>query len=541
MRTFRLTFTAAVAAFTLLGSAACSESTSKPSSKLDFDDLRTTTPVGSGDAGTIKWNLPYEPLSLDPIKSFNYSENTALANACESLLRAEPDFTVGPGLAESWENPDPTTWVYTIREGVTFWDGKPLTAEDVAWSIGRNLDPENGGYLGKYFVNVDSINATGPRTVTIKLKQPDALLQQALAALGGIVVQKAATIEAGKEFGTPEHLPMCTGPFQLASWAPGQRLSFTRNESYWDPKLKAKSSGLELSFVADESTSVLALSSGQLDGQFFYLPPAGLEKLQSSKEGDVVMGDSQIYWTLIGSATSGPYADPRIRKALSMAVDRASLAAATFQGAAIPAKTLAPPASWTYAKDTFSSAYDQVESTDNQFTEAKELVKEAGSPQQPITLAVQGSSAVHEQTGNLIQAAGQAIGLTVKIRSIPVEQYGNVYVDPGARKGIDAFLSTYYGVPDPLDAYTMFVKGDYSNFTDYADVSDQVAAARNDIDPESRATTVTEIQTKVLEDAVWTPLEFLPVILFQSDRITGATASSNYLYYPWAAGIGTKG
>ena len=58
---------------------------------LDFSDLKTTTPAGTGDAGTIKWNLPYEPLSLDPIKTFNYAENTVLANACDSLLRANPE------------------------------------------------------------------------------------------------------------------------------------------------------------------------------------------------------------------------------------------------------------------------------------------------------------------------------------------------------------------------------------------------------------------------------------------------------------------
>jgi peptide/nickel transport system substrate-binding protein len=543
VRIHRPHLAAAAAVLTLLATAACGGGGSaKPTAPaLDFNDLETTTTAGVGDAGTIKWNLPYEPLSLDPIKSFNYAENTALANSCESLLRANPDFSVGPGLAESWTNPDPRTWVYQLRKGVTFWDGKPLTAEDVAYSLGRNLDPANGGYLGKYFANVASVTATGPLTVTVKMKEPDALLQQSLAGAPGIVVEKASTQQAGQDFGTPNHLPMCTGPFAFRKWAPGQSVQLTRNDRYWDPKLKAVSSGLELTFVADESTSVLALSSGELDGQFFYLPPAGLEKLRSSDKATVTMGDSLIYWTLIGAAKSGPYADPRIRRALSLALDRKALAAATFQGAAIPAKSLAPPATWTYEPDTFKSAYDALPSTDADFEEAQKLVKDAGSPKDPITLAVQGSSAVHEQTANLIQAAGQSIGLDIKIRSVPVEQYGNLYVDPKARAGVDAFLSTYYGVADPVDSYTMFTKGDYSNFSEYDDVSDQVAQARTETDPAARAKIVDELQAKVIGDVAWMPLEFLPVILAQSDRITGATASSNYLYYPWAAAIGKKG
>ncbi|GAB3860973.1 ABC transporter substrate-binding protein [Nocardioides maradonensis] len=534
---------AALSALSLtLLAAGCGGSTAGAAHpQLDFSDLRTTTPAGTHDAGTITWNLPYEPLSLDPIKSFNYAENTALANSCESLLRAEPDFKVGPGLAERWTNPNATTWVYTLRPGITFWDGKPLTAEDAAWSIGRSLDPSSGSYITKYFTNIASVTATGPLQVTVKLKQPDALLNQSLASLAGIVTEKASTQAAGADFGTPAHLPMCTGPFAFQTWKPGQSLTLVRNDHYWDPTLKAVSSKLVLTFVADEATSVLALSSGKVDGEFFYLPPAGLDTLEgSSSQGKVVMGDSLIYWALVGSATTGPYADPRIRQALSLVTDRNALASTVFQGAAIGAKSLAAPGSWTYARGAFQAAYDQLPSTDVSFDEAKKLVEEAGSPKTPITIAVQGSSAVHEQTANLIQASGQAIGLNVRIKTIPVEQYGNLYTDPNARKGIDAFLTTYYGVADPLDSYTMFAKGDDANYSDYNDVSDEVAAARKDLDPASRAAMVAKIQEKVVTDAVWTPLEFLPVILFQGNRITGATASSNYLYYPWAAHIGTK-
>lgn len=527
----------------LLLATACNGGTptsTKSGDPLDFSDLAQTTPAGKADAGTIKWNLPYEPLSLDPIKTFNYAENTALANSCESLLRANPDFTVGPGLADSWTQPDPMTWVFQLHPDVTFWNGRPLTAEDVAWSIGRHLDPDSGSYVATYLANVESVRATGPLEVTMKMRKPDALLVQALASLGGIVTEKASSVAAGEDFGTPQHLPMCTGPFRLDTWKPGQSIALTRNEDYWDADLKPLSAKLELSFVADESTAVLALENGDLDGQFFYLPPAGLDKLRTGADTEVVLGNSLAGWYLLSAATDGPFADPDVRRALSLATDRAAIAATVLQNTAIPARSLATPASWTYSKGTFEKAYDQLPGTDVDITAAEKLVKESGVGDQPITIAIQGSSVVHEQTANLLQAAGEAIGLHIEIKTVPVEQYGNIYVDPKAREGVDAFLSTYYSTADPLDSYLMFEEGAYNNYSQYDGVGDALAEARSEMDDDARAELVAGIENKVVTEAVWTPLEYLPVILVQNKRITGAVPTSNYLYYPWASAIGTR-
>lgn len=536
-RASRIGIVAAVTA--LVATAACGGGEDQAQTKsLDFDDLVTTTKAGSGDAGKITWNLPYEPLSLDPIKSFNYAENTALANMCESLLLAKPNYQLEPGLAESYSNPNPTTWVYKIRPNVKFWNGEPLTAEDVAYSIGRNLSPDS--YWAKYFASVESIEATGDLEVTIKLKEPDAFLNQALAAGPGIVTEKASTKAAGRNFGTPGSDLMCTGPFEYKSWKSGASITMVRNEEYWNDDRMAKSSSLELRFITDESTAVLALDSGEIDGEYFYTPPAGLEKLRSSSDVTVTFGESLIYWTLIGSSTEGAYADPRIRKALLLATDRAAIAKTVFQGAAIPTRSLASPSYWTYAKDTFKKAYEELPGTEVDIETAKALVKEAGSPDDTITIAIQGSSAAHEQTANLLQAAGESIGLTVEIKVVPVEQYGNIYVDPKAREGVDAFLSTYYQFPDPLDVFSVFTPGDRANYSQYDEVGDLIATARAELDGQKRAELTTEIQKKVTEDGVWLPLAYMPTILVQNDRITGATASSNYLYYPWAVDIGTK-
>ena len=156
-------------------------------------------------------------------------------------------------------------------------------------------------------------------------------------------------------------------------------------------------------------------------------------------------------------------------------------------------------------------------------------------------IGIQGSSAVHEQTANVMQAAARELGLDIRTKVIPVEQFGNLYNDATAREGLDGFFTTWYGnVPDPLEAYSMFIDGGTNNYGGYTAVSDQVNQAVATLDPAERAKRVIAIQDQVTKDVPWTPLVTLPTILVQNARVSGATASIAYLYYPWAATVGGK-
>ncbi|MES1115699.1 ABC transporter substrate-binding protein, partial [Limosilactobacillus fermentum] len=134
--------------------------------------------------------------------------------------------------------------------------------------------------------------------------------------------------------------------------------------------------------------------------------------------------------------------------------------------AALPTAVLTGPDYWGYDRSAFASAASAF-TTKTDPARAKQLLAEA-KPAKPIVIGIQGSSAVHEQTANVIQAAGKALGLDIRIKVIPVEQYGNLYSDPKARAGLDAFLTTFYGnVADPLDVYAVFAAGGPSNYGGY--------------------------------------------------------------------------
>lgn len=501
---------------------------------VDLSNLATTTEPGTQPVDLVKWNLPYEPMSLDPQFTFNYAESAVVANLCDSLLRLTPDLKLEPGLAE-FAQPDDTTVVYTLRDGVTFWNGNPLTADDVVYSLQRQTGETAKSYFSSYFQNVESITATGPNEVTVKLTQPDVLFTQAMGMGAGAIVEKASAEAAGEAFGTPDGGLQCTGAFSLDAWNSGKSIELSANPAYWDGAPKAAK--LSFSFIADESTAVNALRSGDVDGQYFYLPPAGLSQLEQSDDVTTTYGESLVFWTMLTTNFDGGLGDDRIRQALSLAVDRAALAKVVFQGAGIPATTLAGPAYWGYEEEKFEQAYEEFSAEPN-LDEAKKLVAEVGTVD-PIVLAVQGSSAVHEQTANVIQAAGQAIGLDIQTKVIPVEQFGNLYFDPTAREGIDGFFTTNYGnFADPTDVYQMFASTDSHNYTGWDHADEPIFAARATVDEAERADHVIEAQKIITDELPWIPLAYEPVTLVQNNRISGATASFAYLYAPWAATIG---
>nr|WP_249291129.1 ABC transporter substrate-binding protein [Leucobacter manosquensis] len=471
--------------------------------------------------------------------SFNYAENTVDANLCEGLTRITSDLDIENALAESVESPDDTTYVYTLRNDVTFWDGTPLTADDVAYSLARQVGPDSATYWADYFANVASVEKTGDLEVTVTLTQPDALFEQGMSSAAGAVVSKAAAEAAGEQFGTPQGGLMCTGPFSLENWEPGKAITLAKNADYWDAELVPKVERLTFSFIADESTAVNALRTGDVDGQFFYLPPAGLTQLEDS-DATITFGESYIFWSLRAIQETGTFSNPKVREALLAAIDTEAIADVVFQGAAIPSPVLTGPAYYSddEAGELFQEAYDSY-SIEPDIERAKSLLAEAGDISAPIVLGVQGSSAVHEQTANLIQAAGEAIGLTIETKVIPVEQFGNLYFDETAREGLDGFFTTYYGnVTDPLDVYTTFTPDSTNNFIKYDGAAEELAEARSTLDPVERAKHTIAAQDKITRDLPWLPMGDLPVILVQNEAISGATASSAYLGYPWAATIG---
>ena len=138
-----------------------------------------------------------------------------------------------PGLA-TVANPSPTIMVFTLRPGVEFWDGHPVTPADVVYSLDRQMNPKIGVIYSAVFNRVNSITATSPTQVTITLKQPDYWLAGELSSMPGIIIEKSLAEKAGNNYGTPAGKIMCTGAYMFKSWTPGVGVVAVRNPHYWN-------------------------------------------------------------------------------------------------------------------------------------------------------------------------------------------------------------------------------------------------------------------------------------------------------------------
>lgn len=529
--------------------AGCSsESEGSESSGSDADgsgfDLTPLTPAASGPLDSITWNLGGgEPTSLDYSYTWDVgSGNMVLANLCDSLMRQNPDSTYSPALASAVSKPNDTTYVYDLREGVTFSDGTPMTADDVVFSLQRQLNPDTGSYWSVWFRNVESVEATGPMQVTVSLSAPDVLFGQIMATAAGAVVQKAYVEAKGQEYGTPEGGVMCTGPYELTDWSTGASITLTARDDYWDQALQPKVKTINFTFVRDPATVTNGLLTGSIDGTWS-TPISGLDQLRQAPSGQVYANSSTWATMLSMISFSGALEDPRIRQALQKSIDYDGITTGLWKGTAVPAAAVIGEAYWGYAKDTYAAAYEALPPAEQDIEGAKALVEAAGSPSSPIVIAFDSGDTIAASTVASIQDSAKQIGLEVELKPLPAATLATLWYDPAARDGVDAVYTTSSGdLPEPLAVYGQFVSSSPLTYTGYVNPAydDAIEQAVGVSDPDERAALVAQGQAASVEIVQsFLPLAHNQTLLFLNNRVTGAPVNSlSALYYPWAATLG---
>ncbi|MCD2442064.1 ABC transporter substrate-binding protein [Agromyces sp. SYSU K20354] len=525
-----------------LALSACTAPERGPDSSADWE-LTAQTAEPSGDIDSYTWANYAEPYSLDYAYAFDYADNQVLANVCESLLRLNPDFTLSPGLAEAFDHPTPETWVYTIREGVTFHDGTPLTANDVVVSMSRHLDPAVGSSWYSVYQHVASIEQTGDREVTVTMTQPDSQFNLAMGGSAGVIESAATLAETGADYGNSTGGVNCTGPFSFGEWKSGESITLERYDGYWDDSLRAKSGEVEFLFMTDANARVNALKSGEVDGGWM-LPMDAVPQLQASGSGEVAFGLNSAVASFIVSDLEGPLADVRVRQALLMALDREGVVDAALAGFGDVTNALTTESVWVGASESgLDTAFGGLEEYPYDLDAAKQLAEEAGATGQEIVIATAPIAQEFAVTSQALAAAAQSIGLKATIETITPNAYTALFSDPSAREGIDLFFTSWYlSSPDPLEMYSVLRPGEFSNYGNWdnpeftAIVNEAIAIE----DPAERSEKSAEAQRIANAELPWLPLYASPVTVFQGERITGVAPSIAYLYYPWAATIGAR-
>jgi len=518
-----------------------SQSTAAPSAS---NTLSPTTPAPTGEAGKVTWATYRDVGTIDPIQAFDYPENTAITTLCDSLQRQAPDGTIGPGLA-TLTHPNDTTLVITLKDGPTFWDGKPVTADDVLYSLQRAADPKAGGFYGAVFSRVASMRKTSGNVVTVALKQPDFWLDGELSQMPGVVVEKAFAESKGRKLGTPQGGLMCSGPYKVGSWKAGSTLNVVRNDSYWDASHKAKVAEIDFRGVPDDASMTSGFLTGGIDGSY----PQGLstiDQLKAAKDKVTVsQGPSFASDAIVISNLKGALGDVRVRQALSLAIDRKAYIQNVYHGDAQLPRTLANPGTWGYGRDVFQANWDARPEPAQNVAKAKALVQQAGAAGKTITLGMTTEVQQLNTAANAIRSAGAAIGLTVKFKAVSAQNFINFFTDPKARVGIDGFPTVNYpDYADPAAFYNTIVMPDGSqNYDAYDDpqTTNAMNAARSTGDPAQRAKLVAQAGDRIMQQLPWIPMAAINTVLITSSKLTGAPASFAYMGGPWANLLGSTG
>jgi peptide/nickel transport system substrate-binding protein len=506
-------------------------------------ELVNTSPPATGAIDNLTWDLPSgEPTSLDYAKAADYSPDTVVSNLCDSLLRLNPDFSYSPNLAKSWKySPDHLALTYTLRDDVKFWDGKPMTSEDVAYSLNRTADP-NTSFNATFFSRVKSITADGSTHVVVKFKTPDELFNKEMSTVSGAVSEKAFTEQAGKSYGTAQGGVMCSGPFELDKWTPGQSITMSANPDYWNNKLVPRAKKVTLSFITDTGNLVQALKSGEMNGTF-EAPEAALPALESDPNGTVYQGPSLAIFELVANATPAGK-DAKVRQALRMIIDRPALVEAVLHNAAEPNYTLLPKTSWDpTATEIYQKALDSLDVPKEPDPDgAKQAL--AGSPNTSITIGLLAGDQTEINTATLIQQEAEQIGLKVTLKQLQPIQFGNAFYDPNARKGLDFIVTKgFLDIADPLDYMGLFIYPD-SLFNwiglDYGKGKNLINKAYGTFDDKKRAEYITQAQAIYEKGNAAIPIAAFHETSFMNNKISGAPTSFAYIMSPSLATVGAK-
>lgn len=345
-------------------------------------------------------DLPNDPATLDPHLQWDTDSYSVYRNIFDNLVTRDKDGAIAPQIATAWKYVDDKTIEFDIRQGVTFHDGSPLTAEDVAYSVARVIDPALKSPQLSQFSQIDKAVASGEGKVTITTKTPYPALLAQLVKLS--IVPKAYVEKVGaQEFNKK---PVGSGPFQVANRQEGVSTELSANETYWGGKPPFRT--VTFRAVPDVSTRIADLRTGQAD-LVRDIPPDQAISLKDETGMEILSVATERVGYMYINAEAGPTKDVRVRQAIAYAIDRQGLIDALLQGYGNPVDIIGAPPVFGYTTDVKGYDYD--------LEKAKALVTEAGAEGAKIEFLT--SPSYNRAVVEALQQMISDTGLSVEIQS----------------------------------------------------------------------------------------------------------------------------
>jgi peptide/nickel transport system substrate-binding protein len=441
--------------------------------------------------------------TLDPAKQSNETDYLRGCMLHNGLTVLDASLTPQPELAEWFDSADARSWVFRLRQGVSFHNGKPLTPADVVFSLLRHKDPATASKAKVLADQIDTVRVSGPQEVTVVLKQPNADLPVILGTFHFHIVP-AGTTDFNAGIGT--------GPFRLKEFKRGLRSVVVRNEHYWKPG-RPYLDEIELSGLGDESARVNALLSGDLD-LVAGVNPRSVARIKATPGYAVFATQSGQYTDLDIRKDLGPGASPDFVLAMKYLFDRTRMRDAIALGYAVVGNDQPiDPSHRFYFADLPQRAYDP--------ERARYHFDKSGIGRSVVPVVASPVATYSVEMALMLQQAAAPIGLNLDVKRMPADGYwsnhwmkspvgfGNVNARPSA----DMLLTQFFQSDAPWNA------SHWNN----PHFDQLLLLARSETDEAKRRQLYADMQTLIHDEAgVGIPL-FLSSLDGHSTRLKGLT------------------
>jgi len=499
--------------------------------------------------------------SIDPALNSAVDGANYILFAFDNLLKMDKDGKVVPGLAEKYEvSDDQLTWTFHLRDGLKWSDGSVLTADDFVYSWQRLVDPNVAapyaqtvlGMVEGYDDAIGRPDADGNTTVDsdptkLKVEAPDEktlIVHMAkptpyfdkLAAFVSLSPVKKDVVEANPDgWSIDPKTYISTGPFKLTGWEPGSYLMFEKNENYWDAD-SIKLDGIKCLLMQDQNATFSAYESGDA----LMIKDVPTQEITTLKERsdfhiDPILGT--YYLDL--NTTLDEFKDPKVREALSLALDRKYISETITSGTYTPASGFVSEGvtDWngTAWQDniTDKSAYINIDDHAGNLAKAKELLKEAGYENGvglPEMVYSTNDASYHKKIAEYLQQAWGELGLKVQVNIVewksftPQRRSGNYQI---AR---DGWVMDYN---DPSNILELALTGNGNNNAKYSnpEFDALMSKAATEKDPQTRFGYLHQAEDFIMKDTAMVPLLYYNDFYLQSDKITGSWHSPDGFWH----------
>ncbi len=443
--------------------------------------------------GLLRVGLQGDVTTMDPHMSTAALDRDVYYQLYNVLVALDPNLNIVPELAESWETPDPLSYVFRLRRGVKFHDGSDFTAEVVKWNVERMVDPTSGSIRRSELGNVKSVDVLDSHTVRFNLKEPDAALLATLTDRAGMMVSRAAVEKYGRDYARN---PVGTGPFQLAEWVKDDHIRLKRFPGYWRP---GRPHLEEVVFrpIPDHTVKLTALRTATLD-VIDELPPKDVVPLRAMARLKVIETPGLGYRRMELNTTRPPFNVKALRQAVAWAVHREAIHRAVFFGTGAVAQGPIPPRSWAYeALPGYGATPD--------LAKARQKLAEGNQPQGfKFTLNIVNTPVALKQA-QVVQDNLKKAGIEMEIALLEI----GAWIEKRKAGQFDAAESLWSGRPDPDgNMFSHLTTGGANNWGKYSNpkVDELLHQARSSSSQAERKRLYGEAVRMLVEDS---PLVFL--------------------------------